>query len=485
MMALMPICIGNECMEAVQETCQEVIIENNEQLLQTMEGMVANSTCDASNFVFDDQMKNDLMLRLSDEFKEEIKIQIADELREDFKAELLPEIKSTVRVELKAEFRYEFKEEFMNEMKSEIKTELKEEMREDVKNELKVEVKSELKEELGEALKEEFEDNASKMANLLMGFMTKITNFNFVSTEDIVEIKSEIKQEVVEELTSTFSDDDDLPTDSVTDEASTTGNIQLNEDQQDNQDKVRYFKLAKTCQELAYNEIDESGEYEVDPDGHMNGEGPIRVFCDFTTNSTVIRHNLGNEVSLENHYLSGPETASVEISYDAHMDQIVSLLNNPTSHCKQEILFSCNIAPLVIENHPLALFKYRNGANTRDITCADSTTSCNCNSKSPERLQDTIVITDKRLLPVTGFTYGPFTNQNAQAAVEIKSLECEHYGITRNDCNSIKFLTSSRLQFDMEYVDNKDCYVEVYLKTQANLKLTVSNFKVRQIYKLK
>ena len=30
MMALMPICIGNECMEAVQETCQEIIIENNE-----------------------------------------------------------------------------------------------------------------------------------------------------------------------------------------------------------------------------------------------------------------------------------------------------------------------------------------------------------------------------------------------------------------------------------------------------------------------
>ena len=126
-MALLPTCISNECMEAVQETCQEVIIENNEQLLQTMESMVANSTCDASNFVFDDQMKSDLMLRLSDEFKEEIKNQIADELREDFKAELLPEIKSTVRVELKAEFRYEFKEEFMNEMKSEIKTELKEE----------------------------------------------------------------------------------------------------------------------------------------------------------------------------------------------------------------------------------------------------------------------------------------------------------------------------------------------------------------------
>ena len=51
MLALLPICIANECMEAVQDTCQQVITENNGQLLQTMEGMVANSTCDASNFV--------------------------------------------------------------------------------------------------------------------------------------------------------------------------------------------------------------------------------------------------------------------------------------------------------------------------------------------------------------------------------------------------------------------------------------------------
>ena len=84
---------------------------------------------------------------------------------------------------------------------------------------------------------------------------------------------------------------------------------------------------------------------------------------------------------------------------------------------------------------------------------------------------------------MTGFTYGPFKTQNAQASVEIKSLECEHRPtITRNDCNAIKFLTSRRLQFDMEYVDNKDCFVQVSLPRKTNIKLTVSNFKVRQIY---
>ena len=256
---------------------------------------------------------------------------------------------------------------------------------------------------------------------------------------------------------------------------------------------MRYLALAETCAELAYYGPFESGEYEIDPDGYgVRRNGPIRVFCDFTTNSTVIRHNLGNEVSLENHFLQrGPQGASVDINYDAPMDQIVSLLNNPTSRCKQEILFSCNVAPLVIDNHTLASFKYRYEANTQDITCADSTTSCNCNSSSPELLQDRIVITDKSLLPVTGFTYGPFKTQHAQASVEIKSLECKQEPtITRDDCNSTKFLTSNRIQFNMEnkrpqkpvFSNGKKCYAEVYLPAQADLKLTVSNFNVSQIY---
>ena len=84
---------------------------------------------------------------------------------------------------------------------------------------------------------------------------------------------------------------------------------------------------------------------------------------------------------------------------------------------------------------------------------------------------------------MTGFTYGPFTTQNSQASVEIKSLECEHRPvIIRNDCNAIKFLNSRRLQFDMEYVNSKDCYVEILVPGKEGLKLTVSNFKVSKNY---
>ena len=83
------------------------------------------------------------------------------------------------------------------------------------------------------------------------------------------------------------------------------------------------------------------------------------------------------------------------------------------------------------------------------------------------------------MLPLTGFTYGPFTSQNAQASVEIKSLECQHRpNITGDECNVAKVLSATRIQFDMEYVDGIDCYVEITFPSVVDLKLTVSNFQV-------
>ena len=237
-LASLAFCYANECMDAVQETCQEVIIENNEQLLETMEGMVANRTCDVSNFVLDEQMKDELILRLSDEFKEE----------------LLPEIKSTLKVELKAEF----------------------------------------------------------------------------CNEDL-----------------------------VTEATSSIQNVQPV------QDKVRYTQfLTGTCDELARVGIDESGEYEIDPDGANSGEAPILVTCNFTTKSTIVRPDFARgEVKLENDFSNGPHYASVDISYDAPMGQIISLLDRTTSFCKQEIVFSCNLAPLFFNNLSFAWLRNRDGAN--------------------------------------------------------------------------------------------------------------------------
>ena len=117
--------------------------------------------------------------------------------------------------------------------------------------------------------------------------------------------------------------------------------------------------MAKTCDDLALCGLTESGEYELDPDGPMFGEDPIRVFCDFTTNSTVIRPANTNEISLQ-HCDSGSGCASTIVSYEENMEQIMAIINN-SFNCQQEIVYSCNVAPLVLDGVSFASWKYRDG----------------------------------------------------------------------------------------------------------------------------
>ena len=63
------LCFANECIEAVEEACSQVIEENNDQLLETMEEMVANRSCDNSAPLLDD----DIILNISNQFKDIIK----------------------------------------------------------------------------------------------------------------------------------------------------------------------------------------------------------------------------------------------------------------------------------------------------------------------------------------------------------------------------------------------------------------------------
>ena len=81
---------------------------------------------------------------------------------------------------------------------------------------------------------------------------------------------------------------------------------------------------------------------------------------------------------------------------------------------------------------------------------------------------------------MTGFAYGPFTSENAQAAVQFKNLECfdGQTTISRDDCDAVTILNDQRLQFYMEYVNGKDCYAEINFSRKVNLKLTVANFQV-------
>ena len=133
-------------------------------------------------------------------------------------------------------------------------------------------------------------------------------------------------------------------------------------------------KLAKTCDDLARCGLTESGRYELDPDGPMIGKEPISVYCNFATNSTVIKHNGTNEVTLEN-CDSGSGCASVNVSYEAHMNQIRSIMDH-SSYCQQEIVFSCNIAPLVFNDVSFASWRYRNNETNEPITQGNADCKC-------------------------------------------------------------------------------------------------------------
>ena len=62
------LCFASECLETVKEVCHEVIVENNDQLLETMEEMVSNRSCNASNPLLESQLNelnDDLILHFS------------------------------------------------------------------------------------------------------------------------------------------------------------------------------------------------------------------------------------------------------------------------------------------------------------------------------------------------------------------------------------------------------------------------------------
>ena len=113
----------------------------------------------------------------------------------------------------------------------------------------------------------------------------------------------------------------------------------------------------------------------------------------------------------------------------------------------------------------------------------DVSVSCNCYSKLRQSLQDTIRITDMKKLPVTGFAYGPFTDQNAQASVRLKSLDCSGGPywpptVVRDDCNAITILTRGRVEANMEYAYTSNCYAEILFSEEVNLNLTISTSSV-------
>ena len=139
------------------------------------------------------------------------------------------------------------------------------------------------------------------------------------------------------------------------------------------------MKMAKTCYDLAECGLNVSGEYELPIIHGLYGEMPIRVLCNFTTNSTTIRPGYLDEIRLQN-CDGGPGCASVNISYGVDIGQVISIVEHST-YCEQEVVFSCDLTPLVYNGVSFASWRYRNGQN-QAIT--QDSAECKCSNLKPD-----------------------------------------------------------------------------------------------------
>ena len=140
----------------------------------------------------------------------------------------------------------------------------------------------------------------------------------------------------------------------------------LEDENKDINDELKYLKeisklkTARTCQEMYEFGIRTSNYYFIDPDGPLIGKEPIQVYCEFNEDNvaTKISHNSEDKINVD--HCEDPGCYSKEITYEAPMEQIESLIELSKS-CSQEFRYDCFLAPLQDEGVNYASWIDRNG----------------------------------------------------------------------------------------------------------------------------
>ena len=215
----------------------------------------------------------------------------------------------------------------------------------------------------------------------------------------------------------------------------------LEEDTENLREMSKLIRTAKTCEELASAGISRSGMFQLDPDGENAGADPINVYCDFTTRATEIYHNMPDQLELEQCDNQELGCQKVHLEYEVPMSQIIAL-TQLSATCEQAIQFDCFMAPLMEHGSDLGFWLDRNGNKSNffhgnlnpdqphvcrcglDQTCVIPELPCNCDAKEPNWVADEGVITDKTILPITEFAYGPMEYDMQKAKIKIGHLKC-------------------------------------------------------------
>ena len=204
-----------------------------------------------------------------------------------------------------------------------------------------------------------------------------------------------------------------------------------------------------SCRQIkTFNRGKSSGNYMIDPDG-KGGVTPFSVYCDMSDKRgagvTVISHDSESRTHVGNiPGCGGVGCYSKDVRYTGVSTAQLAALTRVSRNCEQFIKFECNNDVSFIPEGDAwwvsrdgTRMNYWGGATGSDKMCACGVTnscsslskSCNCHNIGINTgwREDSGLLTDKSVLPVTQIRLGDFDQSHEEGYHTLGKLKC--YGV--------------------------------------------------------
>ena len=206
-----------------------------------------------------------------------------------------------------------------------------------------------------------------------------------------------------------------------------------------------FLKLTSCSDIKTHSGGTSSGTYLIDPDGR-GGVIPFNVYCDMSDKDgvgvTVISHDserrthVGNSPEYES-----PGSYSKDVRYTGVSTAQLAALTRVSQNCEQFIKFECNgDVAFIQDNYAWWVSRdgtkrnYWGGATGSDKMCACGVTNscsngqkCNCFNSGGGWREDSGLLTDKSVLPVTQIRLGDLGDSHEEGYHTLGKLKC--YGV--------------------------------------------------------
>jgi len=172
----------------------------------------------------------------------------------------------------------------------------------------------------------------------------------------------------------------------------------------------------ENCGEVVDLGIKTSRMVTLDPDGQNVKEEAFRAFCEVPVGRTI----LDEDVKVEAQKCDNIHCYEHNMTYSAPLTQIVELIES-SGNCSQLISVECISAPFQFDDQVLFKWTDRYGASHPLTELGNS----QCNLKASRSFVDEGKISNKTLLPILSWSYGPLQFEGDKLIVTIGSLVCD------------------------------------------------------------